>query len=69
LLSELSKSFAISSSEGKPPAVTSDANVNVQCASMLLEGAMVTDTCIGYLVILNGKDWIAVVCALLLVGF
>ena len=30
--------------------MTSDANVNVQCASMLLEGAMVIDTCIGYLV-------------------
>jgi hypothetical protein len=40
LSSLLSKSFAISSSEGKPPAVTSDASVNVQCVSMADDGIL-----------------------------
>lgn len=31
----------MSSSDGNPPAVTSDANVNVQYVSLLLVGAMV----------------------------
>jgi hypothetical protein len=38
---EDSKSLAISSSDGSPPAVTSDAKVNVQYVSLLLVGAMV----------------------------
>lgn len=38
LSSELSKSFAISSSLGRPPAVTSLARVNVQYVSLLLVG-------------------------------
>jgi hypothetical protein len=37
-----SKSLAISSSDGSPPAVTSDAKVNVQYVSLLLVGAMVS---------------------------
>jgi hypothetical protein len=41
LASELSKSLAISCSDGNPPAVTSDANVKVQYDSLLLAGAMV----------------------------
>lgn len=39
LLSEDSKSLAMSCSEGKPPAVTSEANVNVQYDSILFVGA------------------------------
>ena len=38
--SEDSKSLAMSSSDGKPPAVTSEANVNVQYLSLLFAGAM-----------------------------
>lgn len=40
LASELSKSLAISSSDGNPPAVTSDASVNVQYDSMLDDGIL-----------------------------
>mmetsp|Transcript_20709 Transcript_20709/g.30430 ORF Transcript_20709/g.30430 Transcript_20709/m.30430 type:complete len:110 (-) Transcript_20709:6-335(-) len=36
--SELSKSLAISSSDGRPPVVTSDASVNVQYDSLLFVG-------------------------------
>lgn len=39
--SEDSKSFAISASEGNPPAVTSLARVNVQYVSLAFEGGMV----------------------------
>ena len=46
LSSELSKSFAISSSDGSPPAVTSDANVKVQYDSLLFAGAMVKSSCV-----------------------
>jgi hypothetical protein len=44
LASLLSKSLAMSASDGKPPAVTSDANVNVQYDSLLFDGAMVVTT-------------------------
>lgn len=42
-VSRLSKSFAISSSDGRPPAVTSSASVKVQYDSLLLAGVVMVE--------------------------